>query len=47
MGNKKDNKNKQFKAVPKTNNDQLGENASEMHVEDYSNKGPKAKEKRR
>ena len=47
MSNKKDDKNKQVKVTPKANNDQLGENASAMHTESYTNKGSQATEKRR
>ena len=47
MKNNKNDKQKQTKDAPKFNNDQLGENASELHGENYNNKGSQAKEKRR
>jgi hypothetical protein len=47
MENKKPEQNKQVKATPKVNNDQLGENASEMNSKNYANKGSQATEKRR
>ena len=45
MSNKKNDKNKQVKFTPKPNNDQLGENASGMTPENYSNKGAVETEK--
>lgn len=45
MGNKKNEKGKPSGGIPKANNDQLGENASAMNSDKYSNKGPKATEK--
>jgi hypothetical protein len=47
MSNKKNDKNKQGKATPKANNDQLGENSSAMNSESYNNKGSLGTEKRR
>lgn len=47
MGNKKNTQNKQVKETPKVNNDQLGENASEMNSANCANKGSHATEKRR
>jgi hypothetical protein len=47
MENKKHEQNKPAKATPKVNNDQLGENASEMNPGNYANKGSQATEKRR
>jgi hypothetical protein len=47
MQNKKNQKDNDIKASPKVNNDQLGENASEMNAKNYANKGSQATEKRR